>query len=116
MNIIVILIIISSVIILLLKIQRIMLYALLGITKKDMNDSMNIDPYIRILGFSKKGENLLKDIETNVITSIKRFEETNSKKELQRMLEIDKLSSNIYSIFYKNGSKTNLDYTQGLIK
>jgi hypothetical protein len=26
------------------------------------------------------------------------------------------LSSNIYSIFYKNGSKTNLDYTQGLIK
>lgn len=98
------------------KIQRIMLYALLGITKKDMDDSMNIDPYIRILGFSKKGENLLKDIETNVITSIKRFEETNSKKELQRMLEIDKLSSNIYSIFYKNGSKTNLDYTQGLIK
>lgn len=36
------------------RIQRILLYALLGITKKDMAISKKITPYIRVLGFNER--------------------------------------------------------------
>lgn len=36
------------------RIQRILLYALLGITKKDMTVSKKITPYIRVLGFNER--------------------------------------------------------------
>lgn len=36
------------------RIQRILLYALLGITKEDMKSSFKVQPYIRVLGMNKK--------------------------------------------------------------
>ncbi len=99
------------------RIQRILLYALLGITKKDMYLSKKITPYVRILGCSDNGKILLSQINRNVkvITSLKKFENVNKNKKLARLLEIDKKATDIYTLGYKRNSKANLDYTKGLI-
>ncbi len=98
------------------RIQRILLYALLGITKEDIEMSKNTVPYIRVLGFNEKGKQLLSKIDSkNIITSIKKFEESNQDERYKRMLEIDKMTTNIYTIGYKENSKANLDYTAGII-
>ena len=107
------------------RIQRILLYALLGITKKDMEMSKKITPYIRVLGCSEKGKMLLSQINSKakVITSLKKYEVSNKNKRhcfgkqkaLSRMLEIDKMATDIYTIGYKKDSKAGLDYTKGLI-
>ena len=107
------------------RIQRILLYALLGITKNDMELSKKITPYIRVLGCSEKGKMLLSQINSKakVITSLKKYEVSNKNKSfcigkqkaLNRMLEIDKLATDIYTLGYKKDSKAGLDYTKGLI-
>ena len=99
------------------RIQRILLYALLGITKKDMEYSKKIVPYVRILGCSENGKILLSQInnKAKIITSLKKFEKTNKNKKVARMLEIDKKATNIYTLGYKRNSVANLDYTKGLI-
>ena len=38
------------------RLQRILLYAILGITKDDMQLSKKVTPYIRILGFNENGK------------------------------------------------------------
>lgn len=99
------------------RIQRILIYILLGITKKDMEISKKTMPYIRILGVSKNGEKLLSQINReNVITSLKSFEEKNINRSYTRMLNIDKNATDIYTIAYKNNSFSNLDYTTKLLK
>ena len=99
------------------KIQRILLYALLGITKQDMELSNKVVPYIRVLGCNNNGKTLISQIEkhTKVITSLKRFEKGNINKKLARLLEIDKKATDIYTIGYLKNSKTGLDYTKGMI-
>ena len=100
------------------RIQRIMLYSLLGITKEDMKISKKVIPYVRVLGFNKNGKRLLSQINPNikVITSLKKFEDENKNLKLKRMLEIDKFASNIYTLGYsKIDAVSNLDYTKGLI-
>ena len=102
------------------RIQRIVLYALLGITKKDMEISKQISPYIRVLGFNENGKKLLSKItkenpNLEIITSVKKFEDTCKNKDLKNMLQKDILSSNIYTLGYEKISKANLDYTQKLI-
>ena len=99
------------------RIQRILLYALLGITKKDMENSKKMIPYIRILGCSEKGKMLLAQInpKMKVITSFKKFENANKNRKIAKFLEIDKKATDIYTIGYKRNSKAGLDYTKGLI-
>lgn len=99
------------------RIQRILLYSILNITKKDMEMSKKIIPYIRVLGCSNSGKRLLPKLswDSTVITSVKRFEEINTNRRYKRMLEIDKYASDIYTLGYESNSKCNLDYTNGLI-
>ena len=99
------------------RIQRILLYALLGITKKDMEISKKMTPYIRVLGCSENGKMLLSQINSKakVITSFKKFEKTNKNRKIKRMLELDKKATDIYTLGYKKESKAGLDYTKGLI-
>lgn len=98
------------------RIQRILLYGLLGITKKDMEMAKNTVPYIRILGFNNNGKRLLPELKSKkIITSVKKFEDNCRSTKLKRMLEIDKKATDIYTIAYKNNSKANLDYTNGMI-
>lgn len=101
------------------RIQRILLYSLLNITKKDKVDSYKANPYIRVLGVSYRGKILLSQISENkkypVITSVKKFVDLNNNKTLKKMLDKDILASNIYTLGYEYDSKANLDYTKKLI-
>lgn len=102
------------------RIQRILLYALLGITKKEMLNSKKVVPYARLLGISEKGKELLSYIcntndKMNIITSPKKFLELNSNKVLKEMLQRDIFATNVYTLGYENDSWANLDYTNKLI-
>ncbi len=102
------------------RINRILLYALLNITKKDIEDSYKVSPYLRILGVNQKGKELLSKIsksnkKTDIITSPKKFFDTTKNKLLKNMLEKDMIASNIYTLGYTKDSKANLDFTNKLI-
>lgn len=102
------------------RIQRILLYAMLGITKKDMLLSKNTIPYVRVLGFNKNGEKLIGEIvkqnsKLPVITSVKKFMDTNTNKNLKLFMEKDIEATNIYTLGYQKNSEANLDYTHKLI-
>lgn len=102
------------------RIQRILLYSLLNITKKDIQDSYKVKPYIRVLGVSNKGKDLLSQMSSKkfkypVITSVKKFMDENNNKLLINMLKKDILATNIYTLGYEYDSKANLDYTKKIL-
>ena len=103
------------------RLQRILLYILLGITKKDMEFSKTVIPYVRVLGMNSQGQKLISQIcKSNpslaVITSLKRFQNSNAHFPLQKMLSIDKRASDIYTLGFTNSiSYANLDYTKKMI-
>ena len=105
------------------RINRILLYALLDITKLDYTNSQKVIPYTRVLGVSNNGKNLLSELsrnkKINVITSVKQFMEisknNSNMKILKSILQKDILATNIYTLEYKTASNANLDYTQKLI-
>lgn len=102
------------------RIQRILLYCLLNITKKDIKDAYKAKPYIRILGVSSRGKILLSHISNStskvpVVTSVKKFIDSNNNKILRNMLSKDILATNVYTLGYEYSSKANLDFTNKLI-
>ena len=102
------------------RLQRILLYALLGITKKDMALSKKATPYIRVLGFNNKGKYLISEIskanpKLEIITSVKKYMDTSNNKNSKYMLEKDIWATNVYTIGYEYDSWNNLDYTHKLI-
>jgi len=105
------------------RIYRILLYALLDITKEDIEYSHKTIPYLRVLGVSDEGKQLLKELskkkKVKVITSVKKFldktKPTNSNLPLINMLNIDILATNIYTLGYEYDSQSNLDFTQKII-
>ena len=98
------------------RIQRILLYALLGIDKKKMETSRKITPYVRVLGFNNKGKELISEMmnlnpKLNVVTSVKKYIDEVANRNLKEMLETDILATNIYTLGYHSDSYSNLDYT-----
>ena len=98
------------------RIQRILLYCLLEITKKDMLLSYKTQPYVRVLGMNSNGKQLLSEItkfnkKINLVTSVKDFMNNCNNKDLKRLLGIDILATNIYTLGYYSDSYSNLDYT-----
>ncbi len=98
------------------RIQRILLYSLLGITKKQMETSKKVTPYVRVLGFNNKGKELISEMmrlnpKLNVVTSVKRYIDTVASRNLKEMLETDILATNIYTLGYYKDPYSNLDYT-----
>lgn len=103
------------------RIQRIFLYALLGITKSDMEIAKNTVPYIRILGFNENGKNLVSEICKNnpnlaVVTSVKKFVDGNSDVNLRTLIDKDIFATNVYTIGFGSSSVGNLDFKSGIIK
>ena len=102
------------------RLQRILLYAILGITKKDMQLSKITKPYIRVLGFNDKGRELISEIsKTNkkltIVSSVKKFMDSNPNKNMKQLLEKDIWATNVYTLGYEYDSIGNLDYTHKLI-
>ena len=102
------------------RIQRILLYALLGITKEDMENSRKVRPYVRVLGLDDRGKELLSELSKSnpklpIITSVKNFYNNSNNKILKGMLNLDVLATNIYTLEYLNDSQCNLDYTQKIV-
>jgi len=102
------------------RLQRILLYAILGITKKDMQLSKSTKPYIRILGFNDNGRELISEISRHnrkltMISSVKKFMDSNSNKNMKTLLEKDIWATNVYTLCYDYDSIGNLDYTHKLI-
>ena len=70
------------------RIQRILIYALLGITKKKMEASKKAVPYIRVLGMNEHGKKLISEAVTknpklNVITSVRKYMNENKNRILK---------------------------------
>ena len=102
------------------RLQRIFLYAILGITKDDIQLSKKITPYIRVLGFNENGKELISEAtrrnpKLNLITSPKKFLDSSSNKNLKYLLQKDIWASNVYTLGYEYESKANLDYTHKLL-
>ena len=102
------------------RLQRILLYALLGITKRDMALSKKTIPYVRVLGFNNKGKYLISEVaranpKLEIITSVKKYMDTSNNKNSRYMLEKDIWATNVYTIGYEYDSWNNLDYTHKLI-
>ena len=102
------------------RLQRILLYAILGITKKDMQLSKTTKPYIRVLGFNDKGRELISEIskrnkKLTMISSVKKFMDSNPNKNMKQLLEKDIWATNVYTLGYEYDSIGNLDYTHKLI-
>ena len=102
------------------RIQRILICALLGITKKDVIMSKRTIPYVRVLGFNEKGKELISRIsrsnpKAQVITSVKKFKDQNNNKTYKRLLDIDIFSTDIYTMACYSDSIANLDYTKNMV-
>lgn len=106
------------------RIQRILICALLGITKRDVGMAKKAEPYIRVLGFNEKGKELISRInkqnpKATVITSVKKFQDKNNNnknsKIYKRLLDIDIFSTNVYTMACKSESLANLDYTKNMV-
>ncbi len=102
------------------RLKRILVYCLLGITKKDIQNSRKTIPYIRILGANEKGKQLISGIshsnpKLDIITSVKKYLDNSNNKLLKSMLEKDIFATNIYTLGYDYDSFSNLDYTRGVI-
>ena len=103
------------------RIQRILLYALLNITQKDMNSSKRVTPYIRVLGFNKHGKRIISAIAAanprlTIIVSVKKFMENSINPSLRNMISKDIFASNVYTLGFKENPLANLDYTHKVVE
>ena len=102
------------------RLQRILLYALLGITKKDIQVSYKAIPYIRVLAMNTNGKYLISKIKqlnkkVQIVTSVKKYMDTCTDRNMKSMLEKDILATNIYTLAYDYNPKANLDYITKII-
>ena len=85
-----------------------------------MDISKKVTPYVRVLGFSKNGKELLSRISKNnpnlkIITSVKKFIDENINRNLNMMIEKDIFATNVYTLGYQADSLANLDFTKKII-
>ena len=85
-----------------------------------MEISKKTNSYVRVLGFSKNGKELLsriskKNPNLKIITSVKKFMDENINRNLNMMIEKDILATNVYTLGYEAESLANLDFTKKII-
>lgn len=102
------------------RIRRILLYALLGISKKDIDISKKVVPYVRVLGFNDKGKNLVSKIKhknpsAKIVTSVKKFVDSNGNKNLQILMNKDIWATNVYTLGFESDSWGNLDFSRKIV-
>ncbi|WP_047382539.1 nucleotidyltransferase [Cetobacterium sp. ZWU0022] len=80
--------------------QRILIHILLGIKKSDVESVKNNVPYVRVLGFTKDGQNylkFLKEKDIEILTTLKNIQRILSEENL-KLLEMNEIASKIYSM------------------
>ena len=94
------------------RLQRIVTAAFLGVSDElQKNRAM----YVRVLGFTSEGAQLLKSCELPVVTSVaKAFDSLDET--AQKSLKLDVFATDIASLAFDNRKKTGLDYTTQIIK
>lgn len=102
------------------RLQRILLYSLLGITKKDMELSKKVTPYARVLGFTDRGKFIISEAskanpKLEIITSVKRFSETCHNKNTLTLLNKDIWATDVFSLGFEQNSSSNLDFTKKIV-
>lgn len=102
------------------RIRRILLYSLLGITKKDIDISKKVSPYVRVLGFNDKGKSLVSKIKhknpsAKIVTSVKKFVDSNGNKNLQVLMNKDILATNVYTLGFECDSWGNWDFSKKIV-
>ena len=102
------------------RLQRILLYSLLNITKKDTDLSKRTMPYIRVLGLNKRGKFLISEIakansKLEIVTSVKKFVDKTTNKNMKSMIEKDIWATDVYTLGYQFDSSSNLDFTKKLL-
>ena len=102
------------------RIRRILLYALLEISKKDIAISKKVVPYFRVLGFNDKGKNLVSKIKhknpsAKIVTSVKKFVDSNGNKNLQVLMNKDIWATNVYTLGFESDSWGNLDFSRKIV-
>lgn len=90
------------------RVQRILVHILLGITKETTEKAKEKIPYIRIMGFSQKGREYLKNLESEnevkIITSLKNIQKILSEDE-RKFLELNERAGKIYGMVNPYESK-----------
>ena len=86
-----------------------------------MEISKKTTPYVRVLGFSKNGKELLsriskKNPNLKIITSVKKFMDENINRNLNMMIEKDILATNIYTLGFEADGLANLDFTKKIVE
>ena len=103
------------------RIQRILLHALLNVRKSDVDHYKYNPQYIRVLGFTSKGEKLLSQIYNQanipIVTSVSKFLKT-ANDTASLMMKKDILASDIYMLGYQipDYKKANMDYTEPIVQ
>lgn len=102
------------------RIQRILLHTLLDVRKAEVENYKYNPQYIRVLGFTKKGEKVLSQISNvsnlPIVTSVSKFLK-NANETSKKMMEKDITATNIYTLGYQvpKFRTTNLDYTVPIV-
>ena len=94
------------------RLQRILLYSILNITKKDIELSKKTMPYIRVLGLNKRGKFLISEIakanpKLEIVTSVKKFVDKTTNKNKKNMIEKDIWATDVYTLGYQFDSSSN---------
>lgn len=93
------------------RLRRILISALLGITK----ETQKIAPcYARVLGFTKDGEKILKSCNLPIITSVKKGLSMGS--DIENLLKAEIFATNVFSLATNPPQKSNADFTTPIIK
>ena len=96
------------------RIRRLVLSAFLSI---DNTFFMKTPPYIRVLGFNKNGEAIIKSLKESDIPVIFRAKEIeNLSDSALKMFEWENNATDLYALSLKKPLKSSLEYTRGLIK
>ena len=77
-------------------------------------------PYIRVLGLNKRGKFLISEIakanpKLEIVTSVKKFVDKTTSKNLKAMIEKDIWATDVYTLGYQFDSSSNLDFTKKLL-
>ena len=85
-----------------------------------MGISKRITPYVRVIGMNERGKALISKItkenpKLEIITSVKKFKETNKNKLLNEMLETDIKATDVYSLEYQKDSVAGMDYITKIV-